>query len=266
MKIQHKIFMISLSLILILSSCVTRKKLTYLQYSGMTDNSSMPVRDPRISVTPAAYKLMHYDILFIRVITPDPQWSVLFNPQIGSGGTLTEESAQLSGYPIDRNGDIEIPFVGKVEAAGKTLSELKVELDSIFKKYVNDAAITVRLVNNYISIIGQVGSPGRYPINKDLLNVFEVLSGAGDINLYGNRQKVQLIRPSPYGPIVKEFSLADRSILTSEFYYVMPNDIIYVQPSIGIGFQNNASIYTLFLTTITTALVIISFFNTPTGN
>jgi polysaccharide export outer membrane protein len=267
MKIRHKIFMISLSVILILSSCVTQKKLTYLQYSGMPDNSGMPVRDLRISVTPSAYKIMSYDNLFIRVITPDPQWSVLFNASpIGQGGALTEESASLVGYPVDGNGDIEIPFVGKVEVAGKTISEVKVKLDSIFKKYVNDAAITVRLVNNYISIIGQVGSPGRYPINKDLLNVFEVLSGAGDINLYGNRQKVQLIRPSPYGPIVKEFSLADRSILTSEFYYVMPNDIIYVQPSIGIGFQNNASIYTLFLTTITTALVIISFFNTPTGN
>jgi polysaccharide export outer membrane protein len=210
---------------------------------------------------------MAYDILFIRVITPDPQWSVLFNTMpTGSGGMVNEESAQLLGYPIDVNGDIEIPFVGKVQAAGKTVSEIKIQLDSIFKKYVNDAAITVRLVNNYISIIGEVRAPGRYAINRDLLNVFEALSGAGDIDLYGNRQKVQLIRPSPYGPIVKEFTLADRSILSSEFYYVMPNDIIYVPPMKGKGFQTNAAIYTLFLTTITTALVIITFFNTPAGN
>jgi polysaccharide export outer membrane protein len=264
MKIRHKIFMISLSVILILSSCVTRKKLTYLQYSGMTENSDMQVRDLRISVTPSIYKIMAHDNLFIRVITPDPQWSVLFNATpIGQGGALTEESATLVGYPVNDNGDIEIPFVGKVAVSGKTLSEIKVRLDSVFKNYVNDAAITVRMVNNYISIIGEVRSPGRYPINRDRLNVFEALSGAGDIDLYGNRQKVQLIRPSPYGPMVKEFSLADRSILTSEFYYVLPNDIIYVQPMKGKGFQNNASIFTLFLTTITTALVIIAFF-TPT--
>jgi polysaccharide export outer membrane protein len=233
----------------------------------MTDNSVLPVRDQRAFVTPSAYKLMAYDVLFIRVITPDPQWSVLFNTMpTGSGGMVNEESAQLLGYPIDVNGDIEIPFVGKVQAAGKTVSEIKIQLDSIFKKYVNDAAITVRLVNNYISIIGEVRAPGRYPINKDLLNIFEALSGAGDIELYGNRQKVQLIRPSPYGPIVKDFSLSDRSILSSEFYYVMPNDIIYVPPMKGKGFQTNSSIYTLFLTTITTALVIITFFNTPAGN
>jgi polysaccharide biosynthesis/export protein len=261
MKIYNKFSLISLSAFLILSSCVTQKKLTYLQYSNITGNSTLPVRDLSISITPSAYKLMAYDILFIRVLTPDPQWSVLFNTMpTGSGGQVTEESAQLLGYPIDGNGDIEIPFVGKVRVAGNTLSETKIKLDSTFKDIVKDAAITIRLVNNYISIIGEVRAPGRYPINKDLVNVFEALSAAGDMDLYGNRQKVQLIRPSPYGPIVKEFSLADRSILTSEFYYVMPNDIIYVQPSKGKGFQNNAAIYTLFLTTITTALVIIGYF------
>ena len=75
--------------------------------------------------------------------------------------------------------------------------------------------------------------PGRYLIYKDRINIFEALSLAGDMSVYSNRQKVQLIRPSPYGPIVKEFSLADRSILTSEFYYVMPNDIIYAIPMQG---------------------------------
>jgi polysaccharide export outer membrane protein len=205
---------------------------------------------------------MPYDNLFIRVITPDPQWSVLFNSTpVGQGGSLTEESASLVGYPVDIDGNIEIPFVGTVEVAGETLSEIKVKLDSIFKKYVNDAAITVRLVNNYVSVIGEVSLPGRYPLTKDRINIFEALSMAGDMGMYSNKQKVQLIRPSVYGPIVKEFSLADRSILSSEFYYVMPNDIIYAQPMKGKGFQNNASIFTLFLTTITTALVIIAFFN-----
>jgi polysaccharide export outer membrane protein len=205
---------------------------------------------------------MSYDILYIRVITIDPQWSQIFNATpSGSSSQITEESAQLLGYPIDNNGEIEIPFIGKVQAAGKTLSELKTILDSVIKKYVSDAAITVRLVNNFVSVIGEVAAPGRYPINKDLLNIFEVLSAAGDISLYGNRQKVQLIRPSAFAPIIKEFSLKDKNILTSEYYYVMPNDIVYVPPMKGKTFQNNASIYTLFLTTITTALVILGFFN-----
>ena len=245
---------------LIAVSCVSKKKLTYLQYSDKSYRFG-PEEEFRPSVTPAAYKVMPNDFLFVRVITPDPQWSALFNVQTGEGG-VTQESAALSSYSVDKDGYIEIPYVNKVKVAGKTLSEIKAELDSVFKNYVTDAAITVRLVDNNISIIGEVNAPGRYPITKDQLTVFEALAMAGDLGVYSNRQKVQLIRPSPYGPVIKEFSLADRSILNSEYYYVMPNDILYAMPMRGRSFQLNTSIYTLFLTTISTALVIISYFRT----
>lgn len=271
MKTRHTIIWISLSIILILSSCLTKKKLTYLQYTGTLDNTAAQVNDSRTSVTPSAYKLMPYDNLYIRVITPDPQWSEIFNTvTTGLGGALTEESAALSGYPLDADGNIEIPFVGKLNVAGKALSEVKVELDSIFKNYLKDASITVRLVNNFVSVIGEVRQPGRYPLTRDRINVFEALSMAGDMNDFSNRQKVQLIRPSPFGPIVKEFSLRDRSILTSEFYYVMPNDIIYAQPMKGRSLQMNSSvfssIYSLILSSVTTIFVIYTFFLTRSGN
>jgi polysaccharide export outer membrane protein len=259
---RFKFFLLLTSIFLVFTSCVSTKKLTYLQYSGMPYNSSVPVGDPKLSVTPAAYKIMNYDILYVRVITPDPQWSALFNTSTEAGGVITEETATLTGYPVDGDGNIEIPFVGKVQVAGITLSELKVKLDSVFKYYVNDAAITVRLVNNFISIIGEVRSPGRYPISKDLLNIFEALSMAGDMTEFSKRQKVQLIRSSPYGPIIKEFSLSDRSILTSEFYYIMPNDIVYVIPEKGRAFSVNSAVWALFLTTITSTLVVIGFFRT----
>jgi polysaccharide export outer membrane protein len=221
----------------------------------------MPESNVLIHVTPSAYKIMPYDNLFIRVITPDPQWSEMFNVGLTrQSGTVTQESASLLGYPVDDDGNIEIPYLGKVKAAGRTLSEIKVELDSTFKNYVTDAVITLRLVNNNISLLGEVRRPGRYPITKDRLNVFEALSMAGDMGEFSNRQKIQLIRPSQYGPMVREFSLSDRSILSSEFYYLMPNDIIYVKPVSGRMFAYNNSIYSLFLNTITTALVIISYF------
>ena len=154
MKMRNSVILISLSIILILSSCVSKKKLTYLQYSDKSGDYQTE-GDFSTSVTPAAYKIMPYDNLYIRVVTPDPQWSSLFNVETGTTG-LTQESAGLSGYSVEVDGNIEIPFVGKVKVAGKTLSEVKVELDSIFKNYVTDAAITIRLVNNAVSIIGEV--------------------------------------------------------------------------------------------------------------
>jgi len=245
------------------SGCVSRKKLTYLQFNDKAQEYDQAFSETRSSVTPSAYKIMPYDNLYIRVITPDPQWSDLFNSMpIGAGGSVTQESAGLFGYSVDDDGFIEIPFVNKVKVGGLTLSEIKSELDSIFKNYVTDAAITIRLVNNFISVIGEVNAPGRYPLTKDRMNVFEALSLAGDMSSFSDRQKVQLIRPSPYGPVIKEFSLADRSILSSEYYYIMPNDVIYAIPMQGRSFELNATFWSLVLSTITSTLGVLAFFRT----
>lgn len=261
MKISLCLRIVSISALVVLSSCVSKRQLTYLKFSDKASSEIQATGEGMTSVTPAAYKLMPHDNLFIRVVTPDPQWSSLFNVMpVGAGGSVTEESARLYGYPVDDNGFIEIPFVGKVMVAGKTLAEIKTELDVIFKNYVTDASITIRLVNNYISVIGEVSIPGQYPITKDRLTILEAISLAGDLTVYGDRQKLLLIRPSPYGPMIKDISLSDRSILSSEYYYVMPNDIIYAQPVKGRPFQVNSSIYSLFLTTITTVLVLVEFF------
>ncbi len=261
MKMRTPTILISLSIILILASCVSKKKLTYLQFSDKSGAYKTAESDFLTSVTPSAYKIIPYDNLFIRVITPDPQWSAIFNIETGTTG-LTQESAGLSGYSVDIEGNIEIPYVGKVNVAGRTISEVKVELDSIFKNYVSDAAITVRLVNNAVSIIGEVNAPGRYVLYKDRINIFEAISLASDLNDLSNRQRVQLIRPSPYGPSIKEFSLLDRSILSSDYFYIMPNDIIYVMPRQGRANPTTIGFYTLFLSSISTALVIISYFRT----
>ncbi len=261
MKLNNLLIPLTLAVIIMASSCISRKKLTYLQYSGKSDDKEYITGEARGSVTPSNYKIMPYDNLFIRIITPDPQWSALFNQQTGEGG-VTMEGAILSSYPVDTDGNIEIPYVGKIQVAGKALSEIKAGLAVTLQSYVTDAAISVRMVDNNVTVLGEVSAPGRYPITKDRMNIFEVIAMAGDMTVYGNRQRVQLIRPSTYGPVVKEFTLSDRSILSSEYYYVMPNDIIYAMPLKSRTFAANSSVYTLFLTTITTALVAISFFRT----
>lgn len=249
----------SILLTVIFMSCVSQKNLTYLNYLSEIDKSIINKVDDRITVTPILYRINPYDIVYINVVTPDPQWSVLFNAVSASeGGTLTEESATLLGYPVDEKGNIELPFVGLLHVGGKTLAEVKTDVDSTLKNYVTDASITVKLVNNFVSIIGEVNSPGRYPLTKYRINIFEALSMAGDLSFYSNRQKVQLIRPSENGPILYEFSLKDRSILLSELYYIMPNDILYVRPLKSRSFQINSSTYSLVLSSVATILTSIT--------
>jgi polysaccharide biosynthesis/export protein len=248
MKVNHFLFPILASVLL--TSCVTSKKLTYLQYNG-TKNDNI------ISVTPTAYTIQPYDNLFIRVVTPDPKWSDMFNtlPATVGGITMTEQSADMLSYTVDGNGEIQLPYAGKFMVKGKTLDIVKTELETALKAYIADAVVMVKMVNNYVSLIGEVQRPGKYLIYKDRMNIFEALAMGGDLGEFSNRQKIQLIRQTHDGNKIMEFSLSDRNIMATEFYYVMPNDVIYAQPMKGKFFQLNAFPYAIILNAITTFIL-----------
>jgi len=231
---------------LIASSCVTNKKLTYLQYTGTPP-------DTVISVTPVDYKVQPFDNLFIRVVTPDPKWSEIFNTlPITSSVSVTELSADLISYPVDSSGAIALPYVGTIMVTGKTLGVIAADVEQALTGYIADPAVTVKLINNYISLLGEVERPGRYPIYKGRLNIFQALAMGGDLGDFSNRQMVQVIRQADGGNVIKKFSLTDRDIMSSEFFYVMPNDVIYAKPMKGKFFRMNEFPHTVIFSTITT--------------
>jgi polysaccharide export outer membrane protein len=236
-----------------LVSCVTNRKLTYLQNNNLQS-------DTTVSVSPSDYKVNPYDNLFIKVVTPDPKWSAMFNslPVTTTGINVTEQSADMISYPVDGAGTIQIPYAGRIQVVGKTLPEITVQIELALKDYISDASITVKMINNYVSLLGEVKKPGRYPIYKDRLNIFQALAMGGDLTDFSNRQKIQIIRQTDKGTIVKEYSLNDRSILTSEFFYVMPNDVIYAKPMKGKFFQMNSFPYAVLLSTVTTFVLIFN--------
>src|SRR5450759_1256208 len=122
MKINHLLITILASVLL--TSCVTNKKLTYIQYTGTRNDAIVPV-------TPSDYKLMPFDNLFIRVVTPDPQWSAMFNtmPIATYSISVTEQSADLVSYPVNGEGYIQLPFAGRIKVAGKTLAMVTDEVE-----------------------------------------------------------------------------------------------------------------------------------------
>jgi polysaccharide export outer membrane protein len=250
MKSCNIFLLLFLAQILVSTSCVTHRKLTYLE-----DKSK---RDIFLSVPPETYKIQPYDNLFIRVVTPDPKWSDMFNTMPATSSTygINEQTADMLSYAVDDKGAIRLPYAGKFMVAGKTLDIIKTELETALKPYVTDAVVTVKMVNNYVSVIGEVQRPGRYPIYKDRLNIFQALAMAGDMSEYSNRRKVLLIRQTPSGNMVKELSLRDRNIMTSELFYVMPNDVIYAQPMRGKFFQMSSFPYSVLLSTITTFVLL----------
>lgn len=239
--------LIFLLLVFALTSCVTTKKLTYLQ-SG--ENS----KDIINSANPPPYNIMPYDNLFIRVMTPDPKLSDMFNtiPASISSISMTEQSADMLSYIVDGDGNIQLPYAGKIMVAGKTLDIITDEVEKILKSYIADAAVTVKMVNNYVSLLGEFQRPGKYLIYKERMNIFQAMALAGDLGDFSNRQKVQIMRQTKEGTVIREFSLRDRSILASEYYYVMPNDVIYAKPMKGRFFHLNEFPYTIILSALTT--------------
>jgi polysaccharide export outer membrane protein len=247
---------------ILLAGCVTNEKITYLQeipesvYSGE-------------SVVPDTYLIQPNDNIYIRVSTLDDRFSAFFNVPLDQtgGARLDETTADLMSYPVMENGTIDMPYIGAVEVAGKTLSEAKVIIEELVKDYVNDAAITIRLVNNYVSILGYVTAPGLYPIYKQRLNIFQAISMAGDLDVYGDRYEVRIIRQSLEGSEIKEFDLRDRKIVDSEYYYILPNDVIYVKPMrgrfLGVAEFPWAVVFTSITTTISIILLIQAFQPTP---
>lgn len=232
-------------------SCITSRKLTYMERETTISDTAAVLSD---------YLIQPFDNLYIRVSTPDPKWSEMFNTleTSASTGTLSELSADIISYSVDIYGNIELPYAGKFKVSGKTMASVREEILATLRLYVSDASVSVRMINNYISIIGEVKNPGRYPVYKDRLNIFQALAMAGDIGDYGNRQKVKIIRQGDTGPFVREFSLRDNSVLSSEYFYVMPNDVIYVMPLKGRFFQMNAFPYASIIGVISTFILFLN--------
>ena len=252
--IKNIIKVTGLFLTLIFVSCVTNKKLTYLQQEKISS-------DTLRSIAPPDYKILPYDNLYIRVVTPDPKFSEMFNMISTAGGmsNISVQNADIIGYTVDGEGYIRLPYAGRIEVAGKNLRVITSEMKTLLENYIANPDVTVKILNNYVTLLGQVKAPGKYPLSTERINIFQALAMGGDLGDYSDRQVVQIIRPTTSGNIIREFSLNDRSIMTSEFYYIMPNDVIYAKPMKGRFFQFGAFPFAIITSTITTFVLIWNF-------
>lgn len=192
------------------------------------------------------YQLQKGDYLNIRVYSLNKEDIALYNCDNNvSGQNMGDDaSLRLCLYLIDEQGYIYYPYIGKVAVEGKTIRQIKFELENMFKeniaKYVS---IDVNLANRSFSVIGE-GISKRIDMPHDKITVFQALAMVGDLPVYANRSKIKLIRPTDKGTVVKEFDLRSKSIINSEYYYIQPNDVLYVENSknkyIGIYHISNA--------------------------
>ncbi|MBN1340465.1 MAG: polysaccharide biosynthesis/export family protein [Bacteroidales bacterium] len=237
----------------IFSSCVPRKKLLYLQTSDedtITGKSYPELIEP--------YRIKPGNSLYLRLLTSDNEMSFL-----GSGSNLTtsyDAGIYLQSYSVNDSGFIEIPILGSILCGGKTINEATDAIQTELDKYLKGVTVIVKLVNFNISVVGEVNRPGQFMIYQDKVNIFEVLSMAGDLTAYAKRDEILLIRNNEKGSEIFRLNLQDPAILASEHFYLKPNDIIYAKPVKGRSFVFATFPYAVVFGTITTVLLIINLF------
>lgn len=218
---------------MILSSCGSPKNVAYLQNSDYIDfNRSEYLYDARI---------MPKDILTITVNTVNPEASAPFNLVVstelstGVAGRNLGSSRALQTYLVDNNGCIEFPVLGTIEVGGLTKSMCEKLLHDKIKPYLNAAenpVVTVRMSNYKISVLGEVARPGMFTVGNEKINILEALAQAGDLTIYGVRDNVKLIRENANGKKeIHTLNLNDANIISSPYYYLQQNDIVYVEPN-----------------------------------
>ena len=245
----------TLFIIFLIASCARPlKEMTYMYDVKDSIYPNGPVPDD--------YEIRVNDQLYIQVIADDPENAAFLNivppERAGSSGDL-----ELITYIVDENGDIYFLLLGKFHVAGLTVKGVRDMLQEKVNKYLDNTAVFVKLVGRNITVLGEVDSPGQHQMVKNRLSIFEALGTAGDVTDWGNYQEVMLIRETPEGKLVAYIDLLDPTLIDSPYYYILPNDVLYVKLDTKVRGSKNVAPFTgvmLTLSVVTTALLVLTFF------
>jgi len=216
-------------IMLVSASCTNTRKATY--FSGQQTGSFQPPAMPKPVI-------QNNDLLSITVSSLNPEASAVFN-QPGGANTSTS-SAQptptttpANGYLVDGEGNIQVPFLGSIKAAGLTKEELKDKLVKalIDKKLLVDPIITVRFLNFKVNVLGEVAHPTVVTVPSESITLLEALGLAGDLTIYAQRDNVLVIRDEDGKKVTHRLNLNTTELFSSPYYYLKSNDVVYVEPN-----------------------------------
>lgn len=244
---------------LTLSSCITRKEVTYLQ-GEQKDNYEYNFTQ---------YKLRPNDRLYIRLFSQNEEINKLLNfggqANIGGAG----QSQNMFVFIISDYGYVDIPQLDSVYVMNKTIAEAKIEVQRVLNSLYKNSKADVRLADFTYTILGEVNNPGMITFNENRISIIEAVAAAGDFSTFADRTKVKIVRQTPEGSKIYEVDITQSDILSSDFYYLHPNDFVYVEP-LNVAFVNSKyypllSFTSVILSTTSAVLVFISLINRNNG-
>lgn len=233
-------------------SCVPYKEVRYFNdFETISEEGS--IKNPRVQK-----KIDSFDNLYIRILSTDEKTSNIFNATDQSRFLM---DASLVSYVVDEEGYIHFPFVGKINVLGLTISEAGEKIQKSLSEYISNTAVLVKYVDNKVTILGEVQRQGVLSFSEDKITVYDAISLAGGMTRYGNHKKVILIRQEKDKVFHYKLDISDSKIASSDKYFILPNDIIVVEPLRAVSWSYQNMTYTTVLSTITTMIAILYFVN-----
>ena len=228
------------------SSCTTQKQLTYLQDIDQSGPNNF------YNLARPEYHLQKQDILYVNLSTDNSEMSALLEGTNSNSQSInmTMGAAYLRGYTMDDSGSIEIPAIGKVEVLGKTLEEVNKAVQEKASVLLKDVTVTIKLLSYKFSVLGEVNNPGNFQIFDTQMTLLDALGMAGDMTNYGDRTNILVIRSEKKGLHTYRINLKKKDLLTSQAYFILPNDVVIVEPRKVKLISINAPTVSLFFSTI----------------
>ena len=217
--------------LLLMASCTSYKNVPYLQNPEVVNNfqETLPMYDA---------KIMPKDLLTITVNTSDPEASAPYNLVVQTAMNVstsrsTYSQPTLQQYLVSNEGTIDFPVLGRLEVIGLTKSEAEDMIrEKLMPHFSEEPIVTVRMSNYKIAVLGEVARPGSFTVSNEKVNIFEALAMAGDLTVWGVRDDVKLIREDANGKReIISLNLNNAEVVTSPYYYLQQNDILYVSPN-----------------------------------
>lgn len=230
-----------------LFSCTPTEKLKYSITQKGTSDKYVNDRSEK--------NIQPFDYLYIKIYSLDEKTNNIFDNDNQSYG----QSEELISYAVNDKGYINFPFIGDIFVKDMTIAEAKIKIEKELNKYLSNISIRMRFVGNKITILGEVNSPGSQTFYDEKITIFQALGLAGDIADFGDKTKVTLIREKNNEIKYHYLDLTRRDVVESDYYYLIPNDILIVDPVKAKyrAMQNYSMLYLLF-STISTAISIYS--------
>lgn len=219
----------------IMTSCVSQKKILYLQKEQMADSvTSIEYLNKRSF----DYKVQPGDNLYIRVSSLDKSFNEFFNTNnsnsLGAGGSAGNSSGNpaiyLNGFTVSDEGLIDFPYAGKIYVKDLTIDEIQQKIQNIIGEFQKETLVYVKLGVFNLTILGEVTKPGQYQVYQSDINLFQAIALAGNATDFANKRNVKIIHQTTEGSQIVRVNMNNADILENPDYFLKPNDIIYVEP------------------------------------